>query len=208
MDKKLTHEEERLFELLESKQFEELTDDERTFVLENCGASEYKIQRQLIVEAGKLDDEDHEPLPLLLPVTSATNNKGGIMIPLYQVLIGVAALLIFFFSIWPKNNPELINHAKNEQQRIDTIYQTQLVYDTIVQLIPQIQVVEKIIRDSVMIFMPSTIITEIPRLLDVKPSTALPDLTQANLKNKGKNLKEDDVYLDLLPVGGHFLNNH
>lgn len=197
MDKELTNSEQKLFELLESKRFEELSDIERIFVSENCGKEEYKIRRQIIEQAEMFEDSAREPRPLLLPVTS--NNK-GIMIPLYQVLIGVAALLIFFFSIWPREEIDIRHSSTEEQQKIDTIYQTKLIYDTITRYIPQIQMVEKIIRDTVLVFIPSTVDSEVPRLLDVNNTTALPDLTKDNLQNNGKSLKEDGMSFSLLPM--------
>ncbi len=202
MDKKLTSSEQRLFELLETKRYEELSDDDQLFVTEECGVEEYEVQRQIIEQARIFEDSTPEPRPLLLPLEPSESVKKGLMIPLYQVLIGVAALLIFFFSIWPREETDLRHSSTEQPQKIDTIYQTMLIYDTITSYIPQIQMVEKIIRDTVLVFVPSTVDSDIPRLLDVNNTTALPDLTKDNLRNNGKSLKEDGMFINLLPMAG------
>lgn len=86
----------RLFDLIESKSFVELNDHERTFVLNEMTEEEYSFQRRIHAAAMELEFEDAEPHPLVLPAKQKPLLTRTI--PLYQVLIGAAVLLVGFFA--------------------------------------------------------------------------------------------------------------
>ena len=81
--------------LLEQKNFKELSVPEKRIVKELITAEEYEIRRQLIIEVKK-ESENIVPLPLVL-----TKKKVGVVIPMYQTLLAVAAtvLVMFFLKI-------------------------------------------------------------------------------------------------------------
>src|SRR6186713_3481105 len=88
---------ERLFDLIESKSFEELTSEERVFVLNHLTEAEYNLQRTVISATAALEYGSDEPLTLSIP-----EKKKSILnrtIPLYQALIGAACLALLFFVV-------------------------------------------------------------------------------------------------------------
>lgn len=97
----------RLFDLIASKSFEELNDEEKNFVLKEISEAEYRLQRTVLASTAELDVEEAEPLPLILP-----NDKKralGRTIPLYQAMIAAAACLAAGFFLFPHSKSSSID---------------------------------------------------------------------------------------------------
>ena len=94
MENELHKDELVFFDLLESTDFEELNERELILVGKFCSEEEYKLQRKIVVTAG---EEQNTVLaaPLVLP-----SQKAAIVIPLYQAILAVASVIIFFILIW------------------------------------------------------------------------------------------------------------
>lgn len=134
MDKHLNNNEERLFDLVDQKDFEQLTAEEKAFVETHFSQEEYRLQRQMIGESASLYEETPEAPPLVIPIPAAKPSFIGTTIPLYQALIGIAATVALFLSIWP-NEPETTNSSGNKPalSKTDTIIQTQIIHDTVIR---------------------------------------------------------------------------
>ena len=132
MDKHLNTNEEQLFDLLDQKDFDQLTAEEKTFVETHFSEAEYRLQRQMIGESATLYGEIPEAAPLVIPAVKPSFT--GRTIPLYQALIGIAATIALFLSIWP-NEAESTEIPVNKPalSKIDTVIQTNIIHDTVIR---------------------------------------------------------------------------
>ncbi|HLP53532.1 MAG TPA: hypothetical protein VK151_00815 [Fluviicola sp.] len=132
MDKHLNNNEERLFDLLDQKDFDQLTAAEKAFVETHFSQAEYRLQRQMISESASLYETPSEAQPLVIPAKG--NSFIGITIPLYQALIGIAATITLFLSIWPDQDEKTgAPNNKPALSRTDTIIQTKIIRDTVIR---------------------------------------------------------------------------
>jgi hypothetical protein len=132
MDKHLNNNEERLFDLVDQKDFDQLTPEEQAFVETHLSEAEYRMQRQLISESQTLYETVAEVPPLVIPVTNAS--VFGKQVPLYQALIGIAATIALFLSIWPTQTEKTeTQNDKPVLSKTDTIIQTKIIRDTIIR---------------------------------------------------------------------------
>ncbi|ASS49657.1 MAG: hypothetical protein A3D31_01875 [Candidatus Fluviicola riflensis] len=132
MDKHLNNNEERLFDLLDQKDFDQLTTEEKVFVETHFSQAEYRLQRQMIQESSTLYETVAEASPLVIP--AGKSSFMGTTIPLYQALIGIAATIALFLSIWPDQNPPSGSQAnKPALSKTDTIIQTRIIRDTVIR---------------------------------------------------------------------------
>jgi hypothetical protein len=132
MDKHLNNNEERLFDLVDQKDFDQLTPEEQAFVETHLSEAEYHMQRQLISESHTLYETVAEVTPLVIPVTNSS--VFGKQVPLYQALIGIAATIALFLSIWPTQTEKTeTQNDKPVLSKTDTIIQTKIIRDTIIR---------------------------------------------------------------------------
>lgn len=132
MDKHLNDNEERLFDLVDQKDFDQLTPEEQAFVATHFSEAEYRLQRQLISESNTLYEAVAEVPPLVIQM--AHSSVFGKQIPLYQALIGIAATIALFLSIWPDQTEK--TEAQNDKpalSKTDTIIQTKIIRDTVIR---------------------------------------------------------------------------
>ena len=193
--------ENRLFDLIETYSFEALSEDDRLFVLSNMSEAEFRVQQKVLVAADQLVYPQVVPLPMSLP-----EKKAGFLltpIPLYKSLLGaVAAMLVFF--LWPKEETiEKIVYVKNEQPA-DTVFRTKIKHDTVYRekQAPLLAVNSKK-PDTVYLVQESSIRYGQPRMLEATNAIPLPEWNEAQIKTKGKSLKEEDNS-DLLPTVSAF----
>lgn len=197
MDKELSHNEERLFELLESKNFDQLTASEQVFVLEQISQEAYELQRSILVEASENELEIPAVTPLVLP----EKQKKAIVIPLYQAILAVASVVILFVLIWPSNpTTTKIVYQKSKPQTItsvvyDTVFvansgieTVKYIYDTIYETITQYSVEKSSFQGD-------------NRLLEAQASFQLPALTSDLFRVNSLSLK-DDSSLNMLSFRG------
>ena len=132
MDKHLNDNEERLFDLVDQKDFDQLTPEEQTFVETHFSEAAYRLQRQLISESNTLYEAVAEVPPLVVPMANST--VFGKQIPLYQAFIGIAATFALFLSIWPDQTEKTeVQNNKPALSKTDTIIQTKIIRDTIIR---------------------------------------------------------------------------
>ena len=136
----------RLTELLEKKSFEELSEEEKSFVLTHLSETEYRQQHQLISEvksdikeeAKLLKANDQIRVNALEALSLKHQEKDAKTIPLwlnYKIPLwtAVAALLLIFILTTPLLfNTKMSESAPNEQLVMrDTVYIEKIVNDTI-----------------------------------------------------------------------------
>ena len=202
MEKELNSIETKLFDLIESKDFSDLNQADKIFVLEQISIEDYEFQRQIISEAKNVEKENLKPRPLQIPVNEKVSN--GKVIPLYQAILAVASVVILFILIWPKN--EIITKNPIQLSENDTIIQTKVIHDTFVKYVPEIKYIEKNNPQTkieyVTIYEQKT--SEEPRLLEVTQSLNLPPITKESIQKKGNTLKEDQSSKCIKPI---FISN-
>lgn len=183
---------ERLFDLIESKSFEELNAEEKSFVLKHITESEYTLQRNVIAATTALEYDDHEPLALELP--KAKKHFLNRSVPLYQVLIG-AACLIILFMVGNKKSYSLnwrFSEFPLEITLANGAASGKIIHDTIIKEIPVFRTASSIIRDTV------TIVERIlqqpeKRMLEVSNSMVYPELNEKLLETKSTPYKDDQT---------------
>lgn len=196
MDKQLSSNEQSLQDLLHTKNYTDLTTTEQSVVLSLITQSEYEIERQVILAAPSIFEEEPKavPLPLIIPQTS----KGVLWstMPVYQSLLAVAVTIIFMLLIFPIHNESGSFETKTEYiVKVDTVEIEKEIYkyDTVYQTI------EKPIYIQQAVYVESNSnpcinpIQEAPRLLHSNPSMNLPELTEQLTENKGTSLKDDNL---------------
>lgn len=201
MEKNINKDETKLFDLIESKDFSELTRTEILFVKLHISMEDYNLQRRILKDSASIFENDNEPLPLLIPVNM--DKRKNKTIPLYQALLAVASVCIFFFTIWPSNNQEN-STGENFISSIkpDEIIQKEYIHDTIVKYVNQVKIVEKVVIDTVKELVTETkYIMQDNRLLEANNSLPLPRFNQKDITTKGISLKEDQSSRFIIPLG-------
>lgn len=201
MEDYLNENESRLFDLIETKNWEELSSEEQLFVAQHISMEEYRLQRNVVLGAEDLYQDEILPLPLALPGTEKRTVTQR-TIPMYQALIAIAATILIFLWIWPRDNQTEIAQAKtpaNQTNAEQAVAQTktEYVYDTIVRYVTLVKNAEKAVKDTVYKMVSLTQIVPEPILLQAS-APPLPDLKKENLSTTGTSLKEDNTS-QLLP---------
>lgn len=183
---------ERLFDLIESKSFEELNQEERNFVLNHLTEAEYSLQRSVISATAALEYDSVEPAPLQIP--KEKKSFFNRTIPLYQALIGAACLALLFIVVGNKKSYSLnwrFSEHPLEISLTNGASSAQIIHDTIVREIPIITA-SKIIRDTITIV--QTILQQPEkRMLEVGKTVIYPELTEKLLESKSSSFKDDQT---------------
>lgn len=183
---------ERLFDLIESKSFEELNKEELAFVLNHLTETEYTLQRSVISAASALEYDSVEPAPFQIP--KKKKSFFNRTIPLYQALIGAACLALLFIVVGNKKNYSLnwrFSEHPLEISMTNGASSVQIIHDTIVREIPIIAA-SKIIHDTITVV--QTILQQPEkRMLEIGKTVVYPELTQKLLENKSASYKEDQT---------------
>jgi hypothetical protein len=157
---------------------------------------EFHFQRQILVEADDIFDENSDPKPLLLPTKKVTPIF-AIRIPLYQSILAVAATVLVFLMLWPKNQEieqPVIRPVALQKQEIKTNF----VHDTVVKYITLTQIAERVVYDTITAVVQSNFKSEEPRLFQANNNLPILDLSPEKLEVRGSSLKEENT-IDLLP---------
>jgi len=189
MDNFLNDSETRLFDLLEQKDYGELSLEEQDFVARQCSMEDYILQRKLIVNAEGLYTSEEEPLPLSIPV----KRKPVLMwsIPLYQAALAVAATMLIFFLLPDTSSGDA--PKTEDPQPLKAKVEKESLPDTIIRYITSPQIIEKVIYDTVREVISGKTISEEPRILEASNQFVLPQLSREQLENRGSSLKEDNT---------------
>jgi hypothetical protein len=182
---------ERLFDLIESKSFEELSKEEKSFVLNHLTEVEYHLQRKVISAAAALEYNSEEPLDLKIRKENTPFLKRTI--PLYKVLIG-AACLILLFVVGNRKSYSLNWHFSEHPLEISLTNgasSVQIIHDTIIKKVPLIPA-SKIIHDTITIVQ-NVLQQPEKRMLEAGNTIVYPELTEKLLETKSSSYKEDQT---------------
>lgn len=183
---------ERLFDLITSKSFEELSSEEKSFVGDYLTEAEYTLQRTVIAASSELEYDSEEPLPL--SVTRSKKNFLNRTIPLYQALIGAACIVLLFLVVNTKRytlNWHISEHPL-EISLTNGVSSGKIIHDTIVKEIPVFQTVSRIVYDTVTIV--QTILQQPEkRMLEAGNTLIYPELNEKLLETKSIPYKDDQT---------------
>jgi len=196
MDKHLSKNENRFYELVQSKNYSELNSADQKFVLTMTTQVDYELERHVILTASTLFEDEEKAIPVPLFIPQKSNGMLFVKMPIYQSLFAVAATVIFMLLVFPihTENGSLITKTeyivKTDTVEIETeIYKYDTIYHTIEKpiYIKQDVLVESNSNPCV------SPIQEAPRLLQSTQNMNLPDLTEQLTDNKGTSLKDDNL---------------
>jgi hypothetical protein len=170
-----TQHEERLYDLLEQKAFEALTSEEKAFVLTYLDEQSYRLQRAMLLGTQDSKHTIPTPKPLVLP------RKAGKTIPMYQAVLAVASVIVFFLFFMPKKEETIRTIYKQAPVQVST----QTIHDTIVQ-------VKEVIREKVIY---KTVNENLTQEFTQPLSIIEPMLTQQETQPQEKilSLKDDPI---------------
>ncbi len=188
----------RLFDLIASRSFEELSSEERGFVLSQISEGEFRLQRSVLASTQELHYDEVEALPLVLP-----NRKQSVLsktIPLYQAVIGAACLTIGVFLFADKKSNALdfrLFENPIEISLTNAPVEVKYIHDTILERL-QIKSPVQFVRDTVT--MVQTVFVNKPemRVLEAGNSLNTIPLNKNLLEVKSLSAK-DDGSIGLLP---------
>lgn len=191
MDKYLNSDDERLFDLLESKDADQLTTEERQFVQQQMGLDEYTLQRNTIRESAVAFGEIPEPVPFSVP-TSHSGSFFGKSVPLWQALTAVAATVLLFLVLWPDNIPGKTPTILRSQQlsHTDTVILTQTRVDTIIRYIREQRETDK---ENTLAIQPAQM-----RMLEGNTAVVLPEISNEIISQRGRSLNDDTAAQEIL----------
>lgn len=149
MDKHLNNIESKIQELLGSRDFNQLSPDERVLVLSQMSKEDYILQRKIHVESKflyeELGDKTTVAAPLILP-----NERKSFWFkshPFYHTGIAVAATIILMLFIKYPGQEAIKTENKTEYiSKVDTVYQKEYIHDTVTEIKEKPVVIEKVVE--------------------------------------------------------------
>jgi hypothetical protein len=193
MDKNLNKNELELQNLLETKNFDELSDSERVFVMTQMSKNDYVLSRSILLTAPTIFDDEIIPTPVPLIINKSSKATGYYQLPLYQAIMAVAATIAIMLLVLPINKVEQITSVPEYIVKTDTIEIEKeiIMYDTFYQTVEKpIYINRKVLVENSNCVEP---IQEAPRLLNSNEGSYLTELTQTTIENKGVSLRNDNV---------------
>lgn len=199
MDKHLNTEELRFQYLLEEKNFTELTEKEKAFVLSFSSENEYDLQRKIITNANHIYEEDRKLVaPPLLATSGAATSFWFKKAPIYQTLLAVAATILLMFLFARPDNSLMEKETVIEYvTQVDTVVETKIVKDTfvkyvdkpvVVEIIKYVEVPAKEVVNSNVTYATND---EVGRVLEPANSISLPDLSEPKTSSSANSYKND-----------------
>lgn len=184
-------EQEKLFDLIDQKNFEQLTDSEKNFVLSFMSQSEYENRRSIISQSKSAFADDVIPLAAPLAIQPTISHaKYKRTINLYRAMLAAAALIILFLLVVPTitNNPTIKNDEVIVQH--DTVTIEKEIFDTVVieKTVPQI------VKEKIYVQAPTyeTCSPEELRLLETGPVRPV-SIDAVLTENNGKSITKDET---------------
>ncbi|NRA11854.1 MAG: hypothetical protein HRT57_07865 [Crocinitomicaceae bacterium] len=181
MKKEMSSKEEQLYDLMESKLFDELSADEADFVLSQTSKAEYAEGHKTLVASLSLND-NLIAKPLVLP-----SKRNVIVVPLYQMVSAIAAAVLISFFVFRSN--EIITKEVNVPSvaTVDTVYIDNSTYDTVVE--SEIQYVDLVIYEKAQERM-------VERAhIQSKTNIRVPEFTLEDITTVGQSLKNDETFV-------------
>lgn len=177
--------EERLLELLETKAYNALNEEERQLVDAEMSQDEYDFQRRILLEASEMD-QNVVPRPLVF------NRKTRILPFVWTASISAAAAVLIMFLVMPKESIELNFAIKEASSAVaaDTVYVENRITDTIVNTIIQKEYVVRNVSDA-----------SCDVQLDAYSGSqsVVPNIPTSEIANQGRSAKEDATLMQFSP---------
>lgn len=173
-------------ELIESKDFEQLSNSEKAFVLGISTEKEYRAERNVIIESRNITN-DLAPLPLVLP-----EDKRAIVIPLYQTILAVAAAFVLGFFIFKSDNSDIEVNLNQTMANADTVYVEKIILDTIIETQTQTKYV---LAENEGVSQTGTTRSERTNSLFSSQGAFEDDLSSVTLANKGTSAAKDETMI-------------
>ena len=173
---------EKWLELVETTQFEDLTPAEIQFVEANGGESKFRLDQRAINGA---KDVYFIPEPRNLEL----NEKKGIVVPLYQTLLAVAAAVVISFFVFRMNDTVILKFNQ-PIAGADTVYIEKATIDTVVQ--SETQLVTKYIKIPEECPTPTAFASQ-SSVVKSQPNFN-PDFSSLTLSNSGRPASKDETF--------------
>lgn len=199
MDKHLNTEELKFQSLLEQKNFDELSEEEKSFVVSFSSEEEYVLQRKIITNASHLYESNNVVAPPMAISNEVVNSIWFKKAPVYQTLLAVAATVVIMLLLRTPQDSLVNKEVVTEYvTQTDTVYETKLVRDTFVEYVDREIVVEQIkyieieksnANNSSNVSYPK--IDETGRVLSPSQSIVLPEINNRNESVAANSYKND-----------------
>ena len=175
---------EKWLELVETTQFEDLTPAEIQFVEANGGESKFRLDQRAVNSA---KDVYFIPEPRNLEL----NEKKGIVVPLYQTLLAVAAAVVISFFVFRMNDTVILKMENPiARAQADTVYVEKATIDTVIQ--SETQVVTRYIKIPEECPTPTVFATQ-SSVVKSQPNFN-PDFSSITLSNSGRPASKDETF--------------
>ncbi|MCH2232118.1 MAG: hypothetical protein MK105_17405 [Crocinitomicaceae bacterium] len=190
MDRYLNRNEEQIQRLIETKQFSELSLDEKDVILSQMSEHEYKLAGLAIFES-KSAYRELEAKPLILPTQK---REARIAIPLWQAAASVAAAVLISFFVFRTEKIVEVQVGDGLMAKNDTIYMEKSIVDTVFKY--ETKYIDRIIESSsVSRINDAPVDNQLIKLRSNSFSTQeLADLDPSKLQNKGQSVANDETF--------------
>ncbi|MFT6922262.1 MAG: hypothetical protein ACJA1C_001264 [Crocinitomicaceae bacterium] len=181
MERELNSKEEQLYDLMESKSFDELSSDETHFVLSQTTKEEYIAGFTAMGNAQSLND-GFTAKPLVLP-----SKRVPIVIPLYQTIAAIAAAVLISFFVF-RSNEVITKVVKVPSVAVaDTVFIDNSRYDTVVER--EIQFVDRVIYQKAQ--------EQIAERKQIQSNSYMPvpEINSEDILSMGQSLKNDETFV-------------
>lgn len=170
-------------ELIESSDFDQLSDTQKTFVLSVSTEENYRLERNILIASNEIYAEV-EPRPFILP-----EKKKAIVIPLYQAILASAAAFVLAFLLFRSNGNTLEIVQNQPFASSDTVIVEKRVVDTVFE--QKIKYVEIAVREmNQAVPRSSSPCEKTPSVLSNQDRFDA-DLSSNTLENKGTSARND-----------------
>ena len=181
MEREMNSKEEQLYDLMESKPFDELSSDETQFVLSQTTKEEYIAGFSALGSAQSLND-GFTAKPLILP-----SKRAVIVIPLYQTIAAIAAAVLISFFVF-RTNEVIINEVNVPSVAVaDTVFIDNSRYDTVIER--EIQFVDRVIYQKAQ----EQIVER--EHIQTNSYMPVPAINSEDITSAGQSLKNDETYV-------------
>jgi hypothetical protein len=196
-----------LEDLLQQKTFDELSATERELVLSWCTEEEFR-QFQRIVQAVSPEPGNARPPAMPNRLREAMQARSHMQLPLRQFIsrpvpawaAAVLVLAVSGIAFW-RPLPTRIERLADIQYRVDTVFLTQMCYDTLYLPVPyritersKSEIAAPLISDTLSRMASLAVAAASNGLPTAAPDFSMPKISQ------GFSLHDDSVYLKLLSV--------
>lgn len=186
------HGEELVYDLIESKDWEALTEAEQSLALQHLTREEYILQREIFSAMSENFEEDlEEPLPLMIP----QQRKPFVLrsVPMYQAIAAVAAVIVLFLLIRPGAAGANPMQPEGSATPMQAASETKYIHDTVIHYVNTTRKETKTILDTVREFIAFPNYAGEPRLLEASAGTPAPEINGEKLRTRGPSLKEENT---------------